>query len=1084
MKNMYRYFLNIVVMLLVSHATLNAQWTKTGGPEGGWLTDVERVGNEIWAASPSGIYTSSDEGASWELYNQFVNINCVDIKAFGDTIVVLYFIGDTYDGNVYTRTSFNGGTNWSAQSLVLNGDCDNSRIIRTGDLLLITDLWPENYYSADFGLTWELFSAFDLQLYSTVASNYGVLSYAWNLQPAGEYGYYYFDAATQITTDVAEGIDVWDHTLQDSSIFLFVKQVIDTTYYQRIIRSRNLGLAWDTVYSFPPGPQFAGYFGLINNEIYLQRFSQGQVGPCIKSSDRGDTWINSENPNSYLFSSQNLTLLSDGSFLTAGSFGITKHESNGEQTMLQNTGIAVKQISVLESNNGRLYATTSTASYPNMYISDDAGSTWYPCDSQLIDVRAFVFRGDTIFSANGTYNSFIGRSFNNGASWDTIPLTFDIGSSGSLYSIEELNGKLFIAADNLIFYSTDLGINWQTTTAWPDAVPGVYEDSYDKSGFLKVVNNQLYTVTNDGLIFKYVEASNEWIYLQQFWSTGAYNGNRLFDLNDLVVVSGRQTFQYSNDGGTTWIEPVLNGLPVDSWGDPYYPQFVYTLNGLWFGSLGGYGVYYSSNQGASWTQMQNPSPFIAYGGLTSLNNVLFGGSYSSSVWRRSGPLSEISGTVYLDLNNNGIMEPDEQRLQNLVVSTHPQPFAGSSNIDGNYSFYSDATGDTLMVSLPSPSFSSNPPFYITGSENTNKNFGIYVPPGTADLSVDLTNNNVFRPGFETQMILTIQNNGLSTSPAQVKLVLDADLSFVNAVPSYNQQSGDTLIWNLPVPEFLQSESISVTVMNNVFAILGDTVNCRAIIFPLTDNNPDNNYSNLISQFVGSYDPNDKTCLQGNRFDVNELQAGKELEYIIRFQNTGTYEAENVHISDTLSQFLQLNSFNVISYSHPMHYAVSGSGVVDFYFDNIQLPDSGTNQLLSNGYVKYSIKGKPTLIPGNAILNTAYIYFDFNAPIVTNTTSTLIAYPVVVTSTEEANSLPGQILVYPNPAADLLYIDTRNAGDGSFELMIMDLTGKQLTDVRLQGHDIPLSVSGLSQGIYIGILVKEGKRVGYFKFSKL
>jgi len=164
--------------------------------------------------------------------------------------------------------------------------------------------------------------------------------------------------------------------------------------------------------------------------------------------------------------------------------------------------------------------------------------------------------------------------------------------------------------------------------------------------------------------------------------------------------------------------------------------------------------------------------------------------------------------------------------------------------------------------------------------------------------------------------------------------------------------------------------------------------------------------------------------------------------------------------------------------------MSGSGVVDFYFDNIQLPDSGTNQLLSNGYVKYSIKGKPTLIPGNAILNTAFIYFDFNAPIVTNTTTTLIVYPITVTSIEEANSLPGQILVYPNPTTDLLYIDTRNAGVGTFQLMIMDLTGKQHTNLSLQGHDIPLSVSGLSQGLYIGILIKEGKKVGYFKFSKM
>ena len=47
--------------------------------------------------------------------------------------------------------------------------------------------------------------------------------------------------------------------------------------------------------------------------------------------------------------------------------------------------------------------------------------------------------------------------------------------------------------------------------------------------------------------------------------------------------------------------------------------------------------------------------------------------------------------------------------------------------------------------------------------------------------------------------------------------------------------------------------------------------------------------------VNSYDPNDKTCLEGK--NVTSEVIGEYVHYVIRFENTGTYNAQNITITD-------------------------------------------------------------------------------------------------------------------------------------------------------------------------------------------
>lgn len=142
------------------------------------------------------------------------------------------------------------------------------------------------------------------------------------------------------------------------------------------------------------------------------------------------------------------------------------------------------------------------------------------------------------------------------------------------------------------------------------------------------------------------------------------------------------------------------------------------------------------------------------------------------------------------------------------------------------------------------------------------------------------------------------------------------------------------------------------------------------------------------QNSGSFDPNDKQCVPAGIGPNHHLVPNTPLEYTIRFQNTGTDTAFFINIVDTLSAHLDIGTFRPGISSHPYRLTYlpptdSGQQVLKFVFDPILLPDSGRNQVASNGFVKYRIQMEDNLPVGTRIENGAAIYFDYNEPVITN-----------------------------------------------------------------------------------------------------
>jgi hypothetical protein len=154
--------------------------------------------------------------------------------------------------------------------------------------------------------------------------------------------------------------------------------------------------------------------------------------------------------------------------------------------------------------------------------------------------------------------------------------------------------------------------------------------------------------------------------------------------------------------------------------------------------------------------------------------------------------------------------------------------------------------------------------------------------------------------------------------------------------------------------------------------------------------------------------------------------------------------------------------------------------MEFLFENILLPDSNASEPQSHGFVKYRIKPKTSLLAGDSVTNKAYIYFDFNAPVETNTATTKIILP---TSINELTKGSGQLALFPNPAKDELNIQINTSkANNLITVSIFDVLGNTVLSKQSATANCKLPTAHFSKGIYF-VEVKTGKEVYRAKFVK-
>jgi hypothetical protein len=251
-------------------------------------------------------------------------------------------------------------------------------------------------------------------------------------------------------------------------------------------------------------------------------------------------------------------------------------------------------------------------------------------------------------------------------------------------------------------------------------------------------------------------------------------------------------------------------------------------------------------------------------------------------------------------------------------------------------------------------------------------------------------------------------------------------------------------------------------------------------FPMNDETPYEDEDCRAN--IGSYDPNDKQGFPTGVTAAHYIPLDQTIDYLIRFQNTGTDTAFNIMILDTLSEFLDPATIRPLGSSHPYQVHLLENNVLQFAFPNIMLPDSNVNEPASNGFVKFSIQPKAGLSDGVVIENEAAIYFDFNAPIFTNTTlHTLGKQYLRATDLYGASGV--EISVAPNPAVDHARFSLHDYQAREGRLQIFTAQGMEIRSGIFSGNYVDLDVRTLPQGLYFFRISDGGSVLGGGKMVK-
>ncbi|MEP0266289.1 T9SS type A sorting domain-containing protein [Dokdonia sp.] len=447
-----------------------------------------------------------------------------------------------------------------------------------------------------------------------------------------------------------------------------------------------------------------------------------------------------------------------------------------------------------------------------------------------------------------------------------------------------------------------------------------------------------------------------------------------------------------------------------------------------------------------------------------------------------GTFYTVTGEANLDFDNSGC---------NLDIS-----FFKLNITDGSTSgaFITGTTGD-FEIPLQDGVYTITPemeiPEYFNISPSSfNVNFPTDASPLTQDICV--TPNGVkndleitilplanARPGFDAHYKLIYKNKGNTVLSGSVDLTFqDEIMDLVSTNPLADSQTVNNLSWNYTNLLPFESREIIVTMNLNASTETpplnsDDILNFTANANPIAgDETPDDNSFTLQQTVVNSFDPNDKTCLEGDTITSDHI--GNNVHYLIRFENTGTANAINIVVKDIIdtSKF-DISSLFLIDASHEVVTRITNDNTVEFIFENINLPFDDAN---NDGYIAFKIKTLDTLVEGDTFENDAEIYFDFNFPIITNTATTFIEQTLSVNEfySESLN-------MYPNPVDNILNI----AGNDAIKAVsIYDISGRQLHTISFTGNktEVSIDTEALVNGTYL-IKIKTEQGEGVKKIIK-
>lgn len=291
---------------------------------------------------------------------------------------------------------------------------------------------------------------------------------------------------------------------------------------------------------------------------------------------------------------------------------------------------------------------------------------------------------------------------------------------------------------------------------------------------------------------------------------------------------------------------------------------------------------------------------------------------------------------------------------------------------------------------------------------------------------------------------------------------------VAILPGISASTGTTFSWDLGLISCTSKPtmiSVGLEKPTGASFAIRDTAMTKYTVIPTSgDAQVTDNIVIRCDTVKAGYDPNDISVVPGNGC----VYSGNKLTYTVRFENTGNDTAFNIHVMDTLSDNLDLQTMRIIVASHRMDVIPirnGGYNILKFDFPDINLLDSSHHGKCDGMFI-YSINVKNGLPDGTQIPNRVGIYFDYNPVVLTNTVINTIGCPTSVPELAAQNN----VALFPNPATNTLTI---KMDDGAYSsCTISNTMGQVVMQQQLNSKQTNIAISSLPPGMYYVTLYGE------------
>lgn len=721
-------------------------------------------------------------------------------------------------------------------------------------------------------------------------------------------------------------------------------------------------------------------------------------------------------------------------------------------------------------SNGIIYVCLTEYSFPNDYntiVKKWNGLVWqnYPVVNDYI-VTDIITHNGRIYISGSPFSGTKNIAFYefDGTNWQAHA---PAGFSGESFGLASINGNLMVGGEFTTSSAITDIFSWDGTSfnSFPAFGPGqVFIKSIDEfNGEMHVAGPSNPSVQVEGL---YKWDGTSWNSLASRFDgvpgpTFSNNFERMFEFQgDLFCSTLDGLYKVEND--TVFFVDNLNSEVLD---------FIEIGGLMYLGDT----MRLSTFDGNSVTILGN-APSAS--GLEILNGELYcfgprgfsqGNFTNANAYKTSANNGVFSGLTFFDADADCTKDWIENPIKHIMINVNNFQI-GVSNSQGKFNFLLPAGSYPFTSSvLTSP---KNKNYAVTCSLPTSINIvsgqvtNLPIPfsnPVANDLSLNMINGPGWRSrqGFTEKLRVNVENVGNSV---QNNVIVDVELPPSVIFTLANAPNGHTITNNtvsLNLGNIQPYDNINAWILYEVPVSLNPLWTkldwTSRITSPslASDADPLDNFDTIQTTVVAACDPNDKTPSQSQI-----LPGTTDIDYHIRFQNTGSDTAYNVVVVDTLELNIPITSVIMNGSSHNYELRVENN-ILIWEFNNILLPDSTTDLEGSQGYINFSTSINPNLAIDDTVQNQVQIYFDYQPPVFTNKAKTAVVQWIGEDEALEIRTFDA----YPNPAKEILFLESNLNVNSKVQLYNSEAKLLETMDLEAFGKT-EIDIQSLKPGLYI------------------